>query len=190
MADSDDKFRALMRQVRDGSQEAAWELVHEYGDSIRRAVRRALHIKLRPKFDSLDFVQIVWKSFFRVRDNLDRFDSPHDLAAFLVGVARNKVRMESRRLACDRNDVGREEVDDGDHAAEMENLYDPRPQPVDVAIAREQWDRLLEGQPAECRQIIQMRLQGHTYEAIGGLLRIDKGEVYRILQKLLRKVPV
>ena len=79
MTDMDDEFRSLIRRVRGGSEEAAWELVREYGEAIRRAVRRALHVSLRPKFDSLDFVQIVWKSFFRAR-TIDRFESPQDLA--------------------------------------------------------------------------------------------------------------
>ena len=33
MTDIDDDFRNLMEQVRSGSEEAAWELVKEYGDA-------------------------------------------------------------------------------------------------------------------------------------------------------------
>ncbi len=189
MTDVDDDFRSLMRRVRDGSEEAAWELVQEYGELIRRAVRRALGEKLRPKFDSLDFVQIVWKSFFRARDRLDGFDRPQDLAAFLIGVARNKVRMEGRRLMADRRDVRREQDFGGIHGTDGGNLPDRQPAPIDVAIAREQWNRMLQGQPADYHQIIQLRLQGHTYEAIGAVLHRDKGVVRRMLQRLLNRVP-
>ena len=143
----DDDFRSLMRRVRAGSEEAAWELVREYGDAIRRTVRQSLHVTLRPKFDSLDFVQIVWKSFFCVPDNLHRFDSPQELVNFLVEMARNKVRIEARRLTAARNDLRRELVSDEAHLQDVDELVDRRPMPLEVAIAREQWDRMLQGQP-------------------------------------------
>ena len=91
MAGGDDDFRDLMRRVHEGSEDAAWQLVGQYGDPIRRAVRRALNARLRSKFDSLDFVQLVWSSFFRDRGRLDRFNHPEELVAFLVTMARNKV---------------------------------------------------------------------------------------------------
>ena len=61
MAKCDDNFRSLICHVREGSEDAAWDLVEQYGEAIRRAVRRALNERLRSKFDSLDFVQLVWK---------------------------------------------------------------------------------------------------------------------------------
>ena len=73
MTDENDDFRRLMQRVRDGSEEAVWDLVSVYGEAIRRAVRRVLNRNLRSKFDSLDFVQLVWKSFFRKREKVDRF---------------------------------------------------------------------------------------------------------------------
>ena len=189
MTELDDHFRTLMREVRGGSEEAAWELVQEYGEAIRRAVRRALHVNFRSKFDSLDFVQIVWKSFFRDRDKLERFDRPQDLAAFLISVARNKVHMEARRLTADRHDVRRDQLEDGAIGSDVEKLLDPQPEPIEVAIARERWERLLQGQPADYRRIVQLRLQGYSYEAIGEALHVHKGVVHRVLQQLLREVP-
>ncbi len=61
--DSQDSYRDLMYRVQEGSEDAAWELVQRYGGYVRRAVRRVLDRRLRPKFDSLDFVQLVWQSF-------------------------------------------------------------------------------------------------------------------------------
>ena len=87
MPERDDDFCNLMRRLGEGSQEAAWELVDRYGEDIRRTVRRVLCIKLRPKFDSLDFVQLVWNSFFRARANFDRFHRPEELAAYLAAMA-------------------------------------------------------------------------------------------------------
>ncbi len=76
MVECDDDFCTLMRRVGEGSEDAAWELVTRYGEDIRRAVRRVLNVKLRPKFNSLDFVQLVWKSFFRVARQLRPIPAP------------------------------------------------------------------------------------------------------------------
>ncbi len=188
MAEYDDDFCNLMRRVSEGSEDAAWELVTQYGEGIRRAVRRVLNVKLRQKFDSLDFVQIVWKSFFRVRNKCDRFHRSEELAAYLVKMARNKVGMETRRrLATKKYNVRQEQSFDRLRA---EDLACRQPAPIDFAIAHEQWDQMLEGQPAHCRRIVQLRLQGHTCQDIGKAVHVDERTVRRFLKKLLHTTSV
>ena len=188
LQDTHEAFLALMRRVREGSEEAAWELVDQYGESIRRAVRRALNKELRSKFDSLDFVQLVWSSFFRARDGLNRFDRPEQLAAFLLQMARNKVGMEvRRRLSTKKYNVSRERSFDELGSEFRADLAGHQPTPVEVAIAREQWRRMLRDQPKNYRQIIELRLQGHTYQDIADSVHLAQSTVRRFLQRLLRK---
>jgi len=180
-------FCSLMKQVSEGSEEAAWALVEEYGEVIRRAVRRALNNKLRSKFDSLDFVQLVWSSFFRARNRLDRFEHPAQLAAFLLTIARNKVGMEvRRRLQTERYDLNREYSLDAPAMIQHE-IADHKPLPIDIAVARERWNHLLSGQPPHCRRIIRLRLQGRTYKNIASILDIDESTVRRFLNRLSLK---
>jgi RNA polymerase sigma factor (sigma-70 family) len=191
MMQCDEHFRELIDRVREGSEDAAWELVDQYGEAIRRAVRRALNERLRSKFDSLDFVQIVWNSLFRVRDKLDRFDRPEELTAYLIGMARNKVGMEvRRRLMTEKHGVTQEESLQQLQARGDVDIPSRQPAPVDVAIARERWDRLLDGQPQHYRQIIQLRLQGHTYDSIAEAVHLDECTVRRFLKKLLHTTTV
>lgn len=186
MADNGVSFCELMRRVHEGSDDAAWELVERYGDAIRRAVRRTLNERLRSKFDSLDFVQLVWNSLFRVRSKLQQFHRPEELAAYLATMARNKVGMEVRkRLLTEKYNVNSECSLQQIEGRERTNLYDRQPGPVDVAIAREQWNRLLQDQPDHYRRIIHLRLQGHTYQEIAGLLHLDESTVRRFVKKLL-----
>lgn len=186
MGTQDDHFRSLMHHVLEGSEDAAWDLVEQYGEPIRRAVRRALSERLRSKFDSLDFVQIVWNSLFRARDKLDRFDRPEELTAYLVAMARNKVGMEvRRRLMSNKYNVNQERSLDQLQAQGHVDIPSPQPTPIDVAIAREQWNRMLQDQPERYRQIIQMRLQGHTYRSIADAVQLDECTVRRFLKKLL-----
>jgi RNA polymerase sigma-70 factor (ECF subfamily) len=186
MAEPDDNFRNLMDRVREGSEDAAWELVNQYGESIRRAVRRVLNERLRSKFDSLDFVQLVWNSFFHVRDKSDRFNRPEELAAYLVTMARNKVGMEvRRRLMTEKHNVAHEQSLDQLRTTGHVEIAARQPEPIDVAIAREQWDRLLEGQPEHYRKIIQLRLQGHTFQSIADAIQMDECTVRRFLKRLM-----
>ena len=188
MTAHDDGFGELMRRIQEGSEDAAWELVGQYGEAIQRAVRRALNQKLRSKFDSLDFVQLVWSSFFRVRDKLDRFNRPEELVAFLVTMARNKVGMEVRRLlSTEKYNLNRERSLD-EWGVSAEAVVPGRaPPPFEVAIAREQWSRMLQNQPRHYQQIIQLRLQGGTYRDIADSLDLAECTVRRFLKKLLKE---
>ena len=59
-----------------------------------------------------------------------------------------------------------------------------------MAIAHEQWDRLLKGQPQHYRRIIQLRLQGHTYQSIADTMHLDECTVRRFLKRLLNTTSV
>jgi DNA-directed RNA polymerase specialized sigma24 family protein len=87
-SDTDD-FRTLMRGVLDGNPEAAERLCRDYQKSILRMVRHRLPDRLRTRFDSLDFVNDVWASFFADLPRHTRLDDPDSFAAYLIAMARN-----------------------------------------------------------------------------------------------------
>jgi RNA polymerase sigma-70 factor (ECF subfamily) len=183
MAEYDDDFRNLMYRVGEGSEDAAWELVNRYGEAIRQAVRRVLNVKLRSKFDSLDFVQLVWNSFFQVRDKSERFHRPEELVAYLVAMARNKVGMEvRRRLMTKKYNV---QYEQSLHTEGCSDLTGRQPEPIDIAIAHERWDTMLKDQPTHYRRIIHLRLEGHTCQSIADAVHLDERTVRRFLKKLL-----
>jgi len=183
MTEYDDDFNNLMKCVGEGSEEAAWELVSRYGEGIRTAVRRVLNVRLRPKFDSLDFVQIVWTSFFRVRDKCERFHRPEELVAYLLTMARNKVGMEVRRRLMTEKFNVRQERSIGQLCEE--DMICRQPAPLDIAIAHERWEGMLKDQPTHYRRIIHLRLRGYTCEEIGKAVHLHERTVRRFLQKLL-----
>src|SRR4051812_9555119 len=57
-------FQDLLREAQAGSPEAARELYDTYVAHVLRCVRNRMWHRLRSKFDSQDFVQQVWASFF------------------------------------------------------------------------------------------------------------------------------
>src|SRR5581483_7584940 len=88
--------RILMQRVQAGSGEAAEELLQTYGPHVIRTVRRRLDRRLRKRFDSTDFVQDVWASFFKTCRAATAFEQPEQLAGYLTRMARNKVVEEFR----------------------------------------------------------------------------------------------
>ncbi len=185
MSHEEAAFGVLMSRVRDGSQEAAWELIGEYGDLVLRVVRKRLPHELRRAFDSADFVQVAWGTIFRHRSRLCRFDKPTEFVSYLAAVAANKVRTEiRRRLQQQKYNVNREQpLDQAEHS-----VVAAVPTPSQVAIAREQWFRILENQPAHYQEVVRLRFLGHPSREIASRLGLDEGTVRRVLRKLFRDV--
>src|SRR5687767_635770 len=97
MDEPHDDFAALMARARAGCPDARRTLHEKYGHAVRRVVRLKLHRKMRAQYDSLDFAQDVWASFFVLPPERCTFASPNELADFLAAVAQNKVIEEFRR---------------------------------------------------------------------------------------------
>src|SRR4051812_332701 len=85
------EFAILMEKLRNQTEGAAEELIERYGPAVVRVVRRRLRKGLRSKFDSMDFVQSVWATFFATPAQQFDFDDPESLIKFLTKVARHKV---------------------------------------------------------------------------------------------------
>jgi len=173
------RFRELMEQVRAGSDAAAHELVEVYGPYILRVVRRRLHQHLRSKFDSTDFVQAVWASFFAIPHEDRQFDRAETLVAFLAAVARNKV-IEAVRQRFQAHEYPLQEPD---QPGQADPLRGRQPTPSEVAIAREEWDRLWNSPDDQEQLIVRSRWKGGTVRAIAARLGVSERTIRRILGK-------
>ena len=104
------ELRAFLDRIRAGDEQAARELLARYEAQVRLVVRRQLPRLLRSRFDSLDFLQSVWASFFlRLRSGPEKFEDPRYLVTFLAQVAKNKVVDQYRRAVSRKQDIHREE---------------------------------------------------------------------------------
>ena len=185
MSDSQHEFKLLMQRVREGSEEAARELLRRYGEHILRVVRRKLHKKLRPKFDSCDFVQAVWASFFANAPRKYTFDHPQALIAFLVTLAQNKVVEAVRqRFQRQKYNVNREHSLEGSVACEAAELAARQPTPSQVAVANEEWHRLLAELPAHYQRMLLLLREGHTQREIAQQLGVNERTIRRVIDKL------
>src|SRR5208337_4800735 len=88
----------FIARIRDGDEDAARELLRRYEAKVRLVVRRQLPRLLRSRFDSQDFVQSIWGSFFRrIKASPTELEGTENLIGFLARAARNKVIDEYRR---------------------------------------------------------------------------------------------
>jgi RNA polymerase sigma factor (sigma-70 family) len=184
------EFEQLMRRVRAGCPEAARELFERYGDSVRRVVRARLHQRLRSQYDSADFTQSVWKSFFRIQADRIAFNTPEELVAFLSAIAHNKVIDVFRsRLQAGKRDCSRElpfAFHFGDEKEEPPAARQPTPS--QEAIAQEHWERLVEGQPEVVRRALEMLREGHSHREVARCLGVTPKMITRLLQSLSWKM--
>lgn len=180
------EFDRLMEEVRAGSQDAAWELLERVGPHVHRVVHRMLNRELRSKFDSMDFVQAVWASFFVNRRQIAAFARPEQLIGFLVAMARNKVIGEHRRrMMTAKYDVRRETAGAAEVGSISETQVHPEASPSQFAMARECWNQLVSGQPELHQQIVVRKFMGDTHEEIAANLGINRRTITRILNQLV-----
>jgi RNA polymerase sigma-70 factor (ECF subfamily) len=178
----------FLRRIQAGDDGAARELLNRYEAEVRLVVRRQLPRLLRSRFDSLDFLQSVWGSFFRrMRTAPTEFEDSRHLVAFLARAAKNKVIDEYRRAASRKHNMHREEPLwlDG---RRPRDVPDPIDSPSEVAQAHEVLVRLRELMPAERRTILELKAQGLSSKDIGERLGISERTVQRVLEELRRRM--
>lgn len=183
MAEPQKTFAQLVEEARQGDEAAACEIVTKYQPYIIRTIRRNMAAEIRRKFDSQDFVQAVWASFFRHRDGALQADDPAQLARFLAAMARNKLFEELRRRFCSKKyNVTRERSLDDVSEVECGNRRVGTPS--QVMMARESWERLVDGLSERDRAIVDLRMAGETQASIARQLGVGVRTVSRALGRL------
>ena len=184
----DGELSDFLKRIQAGDEGAARELLQRFEAEVRLVVRRQLPRLLRSRFDSLDFLQSVWGSFFRrMRTSPTEFEDSRHLVAFLARAAKNKVIDEYRRSASRKHDMHREEplwVD----GRRPKDVADPIDSPSEIAQAHEVYGRLRELVPEEKRSILEMKAEGLSSKDIGERLGISERTVQRVLEDLRKRV--
>jgi RNA polymerase sigma factor (sigma-70 family) len=187
-------FEVLIRRIAEGSDSAVWELLDRYSTNILRVVRRHLAPELRSKLDSVDIVQSVWRSFLRKGEAFDNIQSAEQFVGYIAGIARNKVLETHRHFTkYAQFDIRREvpfqqeferDADAGDRPAT--DRIDPRcNDPSEIARARENWGFAMDRAGERGQRIIQLRLQGMTYDEIAEETGLSAITVRRTLASVL-----
>ncbi|MHB1556709.1 MAG: RNA polymerase sigma factor [Isosphaeraceae bacterium] len=180
-------IKALLGRIRDGDESAARELLARYESQVRLVVRRQLPRLLRSRFDSIDFLQSVWATFFRrLRAGPERFEDPRFLVGFLARVAKNKIIDQYRLAASRKQDMHREEPLSSAGRLSRE-LVAHQDSASELAEANEAYDRLNDLLPDDRRELLGLKLTGLSNRDIADRLGLSERTIRRVLEDLRRR---
>lgn len=184
MVKSEKAFQALMKRVLSGSDEAAKQLFRDYEPALLHAIRRRLSQRVRSKFDSIDFAQDVWASFFAELPEKHGFKTTEQLVRYLTRVAEHKVvDALRRRIHTRKHEQDREESLDDSARFDKRSLLDDQPTPSQVVMTQEAWLEFLRRQPLVYRRVFILLRQGKTQSAIAAELGLSRKTVYRVIHQ-------
>ena len=182
----DDELAELLRRAKAGENAAIRDFLERFEREVRTMVRCRLPKKLRSQYDSADFVQSVWQSFFVDSDSRE-FANVEHLRGFLFGMVRNKVREQHRRLTrTEKYDLAREErlyVRRGDREVPRE-VVSPDPSPSQAVQATDRMAQLTAGRSPLEIEVLTLRRQGLTFAAIAELTGINERTVRRMIESI------
>jgi RNA polymerase sigma-70 factor (ECF subfamily) len=182
-----DRFAEFLSRLRRGDARAADELVRDYESAVRVVIRaRLTDPALKRVFDSGDFCQSVFKSFF-VRAAAGEFDlhDPGQLISLLASMARNKLAGQVRHQHRQRRDARRVAADGADLLPAVQGSG---PTPSREVAAREQLEALYARLTEEERALAQRRGAGHTWVEIaaelGGTPQARRKQLGRAIRRV------
>jgi RNA polymerase sigma-70 factor (ECF subfamily) len=185
MATSDEAFQDLLQRIRNGDEAAAQQLVTDYGPHILRVVRRRLIRQLRNQFDSVDFEQSVWGTFFQTPPDQCTFDSPEALIAYLENMARNKViRAYRRNLKTQKRDFGNIKSLDKPGPTQASRVPAQQPTPSQCAIADDQFRQMLQRLPPQQQRVLCLLRLGYTPQEAAQQVGVHIKTVRRLVDQL------
>ncbi len=162
-------FNVLLDRLRNGDDDAARELIDEFGDAVRREIRfRLRDSRLRRVVaDSDVFQSVVLRFLWGLR--LGKFDvsSPHELLGLLRKIAERRVCREARFWGAQRRDVKRTgDVTDVPDTV----LFAADPTPSRVISEQELIVEALARLPEQTRQMFQWLQGGLSWAEIAARL--------------------
>lgn len=170
-----------MERLRTGDPEAPREIFERYGEAIQRVVRYRLNRRLRTQYDSLDFTQDAWASFFHIPAEKFTFKTPEELVAFLTRIVNNKV-IDAYRKRRHHPDTDPRQLR---HSPQCIDAQPARlPTPSQFAIAEEVWNRILENKPPKIQLALTMLRDGYSQREIAHNLGLNVRRIHRLLARL------
>ena len=181
----DPSFDELIRQVGNGDEQAAAQLVRDFEPVVRRVLRARLRgARARCEFDSMDICQSVLAIFF-VRVAAGEYDlkEPDDLTKLLLTMTRNKLAEKMRRQHRLRRD-SRRTVGGVEELA----LAGRDPSPSSVVAGKELLEQARLRLSEEERQLVELRGQGLSWEevavSLGGTAGARRNQLARALDRV------
>jgi RNA polymerase sigma-70 factor (ECF subfamily) len=176
---------SLLKQYRQGNQDAAHELYRRYAQRLRLLARTQLSAELAGRIEVDDIVQSVFGSFFR-GVNGSFYDVPlgEELWKLLLVIALHKIRNQGTYHLADKRDV-RRTMRAAETAVEVEGRADDSAARAFLQLVA---DEALAHLDCQHRQMVELRMEGFSVEEIAQRTGRAKRTVERLLQQALAKL--
>jgi RNA polymerase sigma factor (sigma-70 family) len=184
---SSTEFETLLERLRGGDEDAAWQLVCEYGPHVTAVVRRMIRSQMRVRLDSQDLAQTVWKSFFFNIVHLTNVATPEELIKTLVRMTQHKVMDAYRRQLYAVGNGAMSETPLIDRDDQGERIPGRPGSPSQFAMVRERWERMLRQRPPVHQEVLRRRMTGQSFESIAASMGISERTARRVVGELWRE---
>jgi RNA polymerase sigma-70 factor (ECF subfamily) len=170
---------------RAGDEDAARQIVERYVDRLVALARQRLSPRLARRFDPEDVLQSVFRTFFdRARAGQFHVEGPDDLCKLLTRITIHKTFRQVAFHRAAKRTPEREAVQDADNGPDILELLDREPSPAEANLFVDQLEGLLKEIRPDDRQILEMRLLGHTNAEIAAQLGISERTIRRLMERL------
>jgi len=184
-----DDVQTLLAAAKAGDELAATRLYQLYVRRLLGLAKRLHAEKLNGRCDEEDVVQSAMRTFFvRLRTDRIQWDENVDLWKLLARITNRKVCRQVDLHTAAKRTVDAEQntgPDASDSGREFE-AFAREPTASDVVIAEELLERILEPLEPAHRQIVELRLEGRTFDEISHKLGCSESQARRLIDKLER----
>ncbi len=173
--------RVLVEKIKQVDEEEGWRLVECYGPLVVKVINRVMDLRMKRLVDAQDIAQDAWKSFFRLLP-IAAIEQPENVVAFLLGIARNKLKMAQRHHLGGRNHtLDRERSLDGPARDKAHELPGKEPQPLDSAVAADLRARMRGRFTNRAREWFDLLADGWPMDAIAAKYGVCTENVRRTI---------
>ena len=176
----------LAQYCRAGNEQAARQLFDKYMERLVALARRRISQRLASRVDPEDIVQSVFRTFF-VRLKAGEFEiaDQDDLCKLLMRITVHKtlrqIAFHQAAKRNPRNEKRQQDVDDD----RLRQVLDREPTPEATVAFVDQLEHFLARLRPDERQVLEMRLQGHSNEDIAQKLNIKHDRtIRRIIERI------
>jgi RNA polymerase sigma-70 factor (ECF subfamily) len=176
----------LLRECREGNQDAATQLYTRYVDRLRALAEARCSASLARRVDPDDIVQSAFRSFFRgVRQGFYDVPEGEDLWKLLLVIVLNKIRAKGAFHRAAKRDVRMTESRDWSQTVSDDH---PGDESFDNVFLRMVVEEALEQLDPRQREMVELRIQGHEVAEIAEKTGRSKRTVERNLQEVREKL--
>lgn len=175
----------LLARAGSGDELAAAQLYNRYVDRLIHLARKRLSPQLARRTDPEDVVQSAFRSFFRhVRAGHYATQDGRDLWKLLAAITVGKILHAVRRHTAGKRSVYAEQSSAGDlapHIVAPESIaHDPTPE--EAAVLVEETQLAMRPLSALQRHVLQLRLQGYSFEETAAAAGCSERTVRRVMK--------